>query len=152
MGKTINSISNDLSVLQGIGIDDALVPFNIKSVGVDLCSMQRIQKIIDSYSADVLTYLFSQYEYQQSVVSQSMLFSLTSCFATKEAVGKTLGIGMTDLLWSDIELYQENEPLMIKLSGTVQYYAEQLGFTEWRIFRSLVGSNYVFLGVVAGVK
>jgi holo-[acyl-carrier protein] synthase len=72
-------------------------------------------------------------------------------FAAKEAVAKTLGCGIGEVRWQDIEILQKEngEPYLI-LHSRAQEISEALGLTTWSISISHSKQNAVALAVAIG--
>jgi len=81
-----------------------------RAIGVDLCDVERLARIIDQQGDRFLKKVFTQNEikYCQPKHSKSQCFAAR--FAAKEALLKALGTGLRDgLNWKDMEVI--NDPL-----------------------------------------
>lgn len=128
------------------------LPSNIcvKGIGVDVCHMSRFKRILKCYDDyQVLSYLYSKEEYYACISSENFLLAFSSCFSAKEAISKALGTGMAGMSWRDIEVFiHEQETFQIKLSNLAYQNSLSLGILKWHVWRRLIQSTYVCVGVV----
>jgi holo-[acyl-carrier protein] synthase len=77
--------------------------------------------------------------------------SLAARFAAKEAVGKALGVGIGKLRWRDVEVRESpgGRPTL-RLSGTAEALANELGIADWAISLSHTDRTAVAIAVAAG--
>jgi holo-[acyl-carrier protein] synthase len=104
----------------------------IKSIGCDIVKISRIQKLLDKYDQNVLSYLFTEKEFLlcSKRVSSAKWFAI--CFAGKEAVSKTLGTGFVGISWNNIEVFPRyNGSARIKLSSAAFTAAKGNFFVKW---------------------
>ena len=99
--------------------------------GVDLIEIERVQDVVRRHGERYLEKIYTQAERAQS---HGNIQYLAGRFAAKEAVAKTLGTGIGDVGWLEIEILggEQNAP-MLNLSGAAQQLAERLGLTEWSV-------------------
>jgi holo-[acyl-carrier protein] synthase len=106
----------------------------IKGIGIDLCSLSRIRKLMDDYDSETLEYLFTKKEFIffNSCNRPDIGFSIA--FSIKEAVGKALQTGMGKLNWYEIETVfnnKDNNVMQIALYGSAQNAAKKKFITNW---------------------
>lgn len=121
----------------------------ILSVGIDICSISRINKIIDWYSDKTLSYLFTDQEYQMAVLSDCPAHILACCFALKEAVSKALGIGMAQIKWTDIERVCHQSVITVNLRGQAKKRMRAMSINDFEVVESFIDDMFVCVAVIA---
>jgi holo-[acyl-carrier protein] synthase len=106
------------------------------TTGVDVVTISRIQRAVDSYGTRFLARVYTPAE---MTLCRGRIPELAVRFAAKEAVSKALGVGMR-LLHRDGIGFQDVEvvPDMrgkphVRLSGRAAERAIELNLTEWAI-------------------
>ncbi|MBT4963138.1 MAG: holo-ACP synthase [Francisellaceae bacterium] len=97
---------------------------SIYGVGVDLVNIDRVRKVWDKYGIKFANRILSELEKERlKNVKDSALF-IAKCFAVKEAVAKSLGVGFrNDVFLTNIS-YTQNE---LK-KPIIQYHGVTLDF------------------------
>lgn len=103
----------------------------IHGIGIDMIPVNRISRLIDRCDRQTLNFLFtdSEIEFCQSASNPDQSYAI--CFATKEAVGKALGIGLVGIDWNEIEANITDDKLLVSLSGKASIQAKKLGINNW---------------------
>jgi len=79
----------------------------IKGLGVDIIEIKRIIKAIER-NPRFLKRVFTDSELESVANKSSYATSLAGYFAAKEAIAKSLGIGIRSIKWTDIEICKDN--------------------------------------------
>ncbi|TVP65595.1 MAG: 4'-phosphopantetheinyl transferase superfamily protein [Nodularia sp. (in: Bacteria)] len=103
----------------------------IQGIGIDIIPVNRITRLIERSDRQTLNFLFTPSEIDFCQLSKNPDQSYTICFATKEAVGKALGIGLVGIDWNEIEANITHEKLLVRLSGKASIQAKKLGIKNW---------------------
>ncbi len=116
--------------------------------GVDLIEIARIEEVVRRHGRHYLQRVYTEAELKQA---GRQVESLAGRFAAKEAVAKTLGTGIGEVAWKDIEILgdEQNAPTL-NLYGAAASKAKQLGLSSWSISISHSTSHAVALAVAAG--
>ena len=118
------------------------------STGVDLVEVARIRDAIDRHGERFVARIFTELEQQDC---KGRLESLAARFAAKEAVAKTLGCGIGDVSWLDIEVVgDENHAPYLYLHGAGQNLAMKLGLTNWSVSLSHTATHAIAFVVAIG--
>ncbi|MDF5726070.1 MAG: holo-ACP synthase [Rhizonema sp. PD37] len=104
----------------------------IKGIGIDIVSISRITALISRYDQETLSLLFTPNEIDQCQSTNAPHRYYAVCFATKEAVGKTLGTGLADINWNEIEANLRDIRLTINLFGKARHQASLRGIEAWQ--------------------
>jgi holo-[acyl-carrier protein] synthase len=106
------------------------------TVGVDLVTIARLERVLQRYRDRFLERVFTPAEI---TYCQGRTAELAARFAAKEAASKALGVGMRMIArdgidWRDVEVIGDSrgKPL-IHLYGRAAERAGELGLTEWAI-------------------
>jgi len=121
----------------------------ITGIGIDIVDIRRMErwknnlKLLEKYfNSDELAY----------ILSQKNALSLAARFAAKEAFGKALGTGLTNLALKDIMVVnQENGKPELRLTGTAQCAMEKTGADKAHISLSHERDNAVALVILERV-
>jgi len=121
----------------------------ITGIGIDIVDIRRMErwknnlKLLEKYfNSDELAY----------ILSQKNALSLAARFAAKEAFGKALGTGLTNLALKDIMVVnQENGKPELRLTGTAQSAMEKTGADKAHISLSHERDNAVALVILERV-
>lgn len=115
------------------------------AVGVDLIEVARLERAVARHGQRFYDRFFTAREQAQC---EGRLPSLAGRFAVKEAVAKTLGTGIGDMRWTDIEIIcnQRGRP-ELHLHNQAQVLAHQLNLNQWAISISHTASHAVGLAV-----
>ena len=82
---------------------------NIASIGIDICEINRLQKIIIKYQNRFLEKVFTPIEIAYCDKKIDKFPSFAARFAAKEAVFKALGTGLRlGINWKDIEVNNDS--------------------------------------------
>src|SRR5690554_2842583 len=99
--------------------------------GVDLIEVARVEEAVERYGERFLNRVFLEAEWKPK---QGRFPELAARFAAKEAVSKVLGTGIGDVLWTDIEIVQDERGMPgVKLHGAAAAIAGKLGLTQWSL-------------------
>lgn len=79
----------------------------IKGLGVDIIEIKRILKAIDK-NPRFLKRVFTDYELDSVEGKNNYASTLAGYFAAKEAVAKSLGVGIRNMKWRDIEIRKDD--------------------------------------------
>lgn len=106
------------------------------TTGVDLVSIPRIQRAVDSHGPRFLARVYTPAE---ASLCRGRIPELAVRFAAKEAVSKALGVGMRILsregiAFQDVEVLPDHlgKP-HVHLHGRAAQRAAELNLTEWAI-------------------
>ncbi|NJL09998.1 MAG: 4'-phosphopantetheinyl transferase superfamily protein [Calothrix sp. SM1_7_51] len=134
-------------------IEDFLSEFgsliDLKAIGLDIISIDRIARLIERYDSKTLSILFTHSEicYCQTSEYPNKYYSI--CFAAKEAVGKALGTGLVSIDWNEIETKTINsKQLIINLSGKANTQAQKYDIENW-IANWLYWDKHILVHVLA---
>lgn len=106
------------------------------SSGVDIVYVPRVQKVLDAHRERFLDRVFTAREVA-SCRGRSDEFAVR--FAAKEAVSKTLGVGMRimardGILFKDVEILPDgNGKPHVHLHGDALARAQELGLKDWSV-------------------
>ncbi len=116
--------------------------------GVDMIEVARMERGVSRHGDRFLKRFFAE---QEVAYCNGRYPSLAGRFAVKEAVGKTLGCGIGDVKWTEIEVVSDNRgrPELI-LHDAAQKLADQLGLTEWAISISHTDDHAIGFAVAMG--
>ena len=117
-------------------------------LGIDVIEAARIQRLLERLPR-AYGRLFSDQERAYCDRFSDRFSHYAARFAAKEAVGKSLGIGIIGFVWRDIEVLSGGKPL-IALHGDVARIAAQLGVT--RVEVSLSHTGGMAYAVAAALK
>jgi len=82
---------------------------NIASIGVDICEINRLEKIIIKYQNRFIEKVFTPIEISYCSKKVDKFPSFAARFAAKEAVFKALGTGLRmGINWKDIEVNNDS--------------------------------------------
>lgn len=104
-----------------------------KGIGIDIAPISRIAKLIDRYDSDALNLLFTPGEIDRCQAASDPYQAYALCFATKEAVGKALGTGLSGIGWNEIEANITPNRSIVHLEGAASLQAAKLGVREWLV-------------------
>ena len=106
------------------------------TTGVDLVELARVERVLKRYGDRFLARVFTPAEI---LYCRGRTAELAARFAAKEAVSKTLGVGVRMIArdgihWQDVEVVGDprGKPL-VRLYGRAAERAGELGLTEWAI-------------------
>jgi len=103
----------------------------MKGMGIDIIQIDKIAKLIERNDCQTLSLLFNHSEINRCQSASNPYQSYALCFATKEAVGKALGIGLVGIDWNEIEANITDGKLSIDLHGKASIEAKKLGISQW---------------------
>jgi holo-[acyl-carrier protein] synthase len=125
----------------------------IYGIGIDLASIDRIEKVIKKWGDRFLDRVFTPEE-KKACERRAVPFSaFTLRFAAKEAFSKALGVGMKKgIKWRDIEVFNHsNGKPDLKLYGAARKISKQNGIVGTHLSLSDDG-NYGIAMVVLEKK
>ena len=99
--------------------------------GIDLAAPARVGRWLDRYGDDALRLVFTAGELDRARAAARPARVLTVCLAAKEAVGKALGTGLSDVDWTDIEATVTGPTMAVRLAGAAAEVAASLGVHGW---------------------
>ena len=115
-------------------------------VGVDIVSIERVQKAVDRWGDRFLNRVFTSRERQEC---GARVESLAARFAAKEAVLKALGTGLdAGISWQDVEIAGRGTVPRVHLARIAERRAATLGLNAWTV--SLSHDKGVAIAVVVG--
>ena len=80
-----------------------------RAIGVDLCDVERLARIIEQQGDRFLKKVFTESEIQYCQPKHSKSQCFAARFAAKEALLKAIGTGLRDgLNWKDIEIVNDS--------------------------------------------
>jgi holo-[acyl-carrier protein] synthase len=99
--------------------------------GVDLIEIDRIETAIGRWGERFLNRVWTQ---REQLYCRGRFPQLAVRLAAKEAVSKTLGTGVRDIMWREIEVLPDRrgKPLVF-LHGAAKERAAALGLNTWAI-------------------
>jgi holo-[acyl-carrier protein] synthase len=99
--------------------------------GVDLIEIDRIELAVSRWGERILNRVWTE---RELLYCRGRYPQLASRFAGKEAASKTLGTGIRDIIWREIEILPDRrgKPLVF-LHGRAKERAAQLGLDTWAI-------------------
>jgi len=99
--------------------------------GVDIIEIGRVQQVIDRWGPRFLDRVFTPAEQTQCAGSVP---SLAARFAAKEAAVKTLGTGIGEVSWQEVETIsgQKGKPYL-RLHGNANRIATEKGLRNWSV-------------------
>lgn len=109
------------------------IPFvsMIIRVGVDIVSIERVERALVRWGDRFLTRVFTARERE---ACRGRVESLAARFAAKEAVLKALGCGLDEgITWQDVEIQGRGTAPRIHLQGEALARAHALGIRAWSI-------------------
>lgn len=122
----------------------------ITGVGIDLVEVKRMEKWLDNkkllerfFRCDEIEYVLSR--------GKSASLSLAARFAAKEAFGKALGTGLSDISLKDISVINKRSGKPeLKLTGTAQKAFEKSGAVKTHISLSHERDNAAAMVILEG--
>ena len=103
--------------------------------GIDLVKIERIEKIVNKWGDNFTSRVFTLLEREYCEKKKSNKYqSYAGRFAAKEALLKSLGLGMRGVNWKEIEI--ENDELgqpIIDMSGKLKKIASEKGVSKYFI-------------------
>jgi holo-[acyl-carrier protein] synthase len=116
------------------------------TTGVDLVEVERLAELKSSIRQKFIERVCTPVEILWVNDSNTRLAEI---FAVKEAVAKTLGCGIGDISWQDIETrLDENHNPRLYLLGKASQISKQIGLNCWRVSTSHT-DRYALAFVVA---
>ncbi|MEA5503572.1 4'-phosphopantetheinyl transferase superfamily protein [Halotia wernerae UHCC 0503] len=103
----------------------------MKGVGIDIIQIDKIARLIERNDRQTLNFLFTPSEINRCQSASNPYQSYALCFATKEAVGKALGLGLVGIDWNEIEANITDGKLSIYLHGKASIESRKLGIRQW---------------------
>ncbi|VEP15739.1 Phosphopantetheine--protein transferase [Hyella patelloides LEGE 07179] len=116
-----------------MSLDTKLASDEIKGLGIDLAYIPWMTKLVEGYDRETLKLLFTAKEIDCCQSSSYPHRDFTVCFATKEAVAKAFGTGITeDIEWNQIEAHLTQDKLTICLHGRANVLAKRATIYLWK--------------------
>jgi len=123
----------------------------ITGVGIDLVEVKRMEKWLNNekllqrfFNCDEIEYVLSR--------GKSASLSLAARFAAKEAFGKALGTGLSDISLRDISVLNKTRGKPeLKLTGTAQKAFEKSGAVKMHISLSHERENAAAMVILEGI-
>jgi holo-[acyl-carrier protein] synthase len=116
--------------------------------GVDLIEITRVGEAIARHGGRFLRRIFTVSELRACA---GRVDSLAARFAAKEAVSKTLGCGIGDVSWQDIEIAgDENKAPRLILHSAAEMKAKELELVTWSLSLSHTHEHAVAFVVAMG--
>ncbi|MEM7760891.1 MAG: 4'-phosphopantetheinyl transferase superfamily protein [Cyanobacteria bacterium P01_A01_bin.40] len=112
-------------------INSELTSDEVKGLGIDLAYVPWMAKLIERYDCETLKLLFTSKEIDHCQSSNYPHRDFTVCFATKEAVAKALGTGISQIDWNEIEANLTQNRLTICLHGQAKIQAKRAMMQRW---------------------
>ena len=116
--------------------------------GIDTIEISRLDEIRPAIRERFIQRVFTPIEIEQAHDRTEMLSGL---FATKEAVSKALGTGISAVHWRDIEIIHlpTGQPT-VRLHSMAAKVAQELGLTQWSVSISHDRDKAVAMAVALG--
>lgn len=119
--------------------------------GVDIVSVKRIRKILDTKGERFYARVFTNYEVEYFKQKNHDPKTVAGIFACKEAVSKVFGLGIGVLNWKDIEvLHDERGKPYINLSKEslerildLKYYKIDISISHEEEYAVAFGLGYI---------
>ncbi|AWD68586.1 MULTISPECIES: holo-ACP synthase [unclassified Priestia] len=92
----------------------------IIGTGIDLEPIARIENLTKRYEDSELEMIFTKDELKQCRTALNPGLYYTICFSTKESVGKSLGTGLSDINWIDIEAIIFKDKVRVNLYNNAE--------------------------------
>lgn len=103
----------------------------ISGCGIDLVEISRIERTLERFGLRFLDRVFTPAERAYCLSRNKPEESLAARFAAKEAVAKSLGLGMGEFSWQDIEVVRPDKSQPeIELKGAALAKAQVLGVRQ----------------------
>ena len=120
----------------------------IVRTGVDIIEIDRFE----SQSLALRNRFFQRvFTIRELSLIHNSFASAAGKFAAKEAVAKTLGCGIGEVHWQDIEiLHLPTGQPVVKLHGHAKIVADQLGLNTWSVSISHDRDTAVAIAVASG--
>lgn len=120
----------------------------ILRTGVDMLDIERLRETVARRGEHFLARIFTPAEREEC---GNNFQSLAARFAAKEAVSKSLGTGIGDVGWRDIEILRaESGAPVLTLHGQAEKLAADLGLKAWSISLSHTREHAVAMVVATG--
>jgi holo-[acyl-carrier protein] synthase len=100
-------------------------------IGIDIIPIHTVARWIDQYDRETLNLLFTSGEIDRCQSTNNSYQAYALCFATKEAVGKALGTGLSGIDWNEIEVNITHDKLTVHLHGEASNQAKRRGVSGW---------------------
>ncbi|MEM8721259.1 MAG: 4'-phosphopantetheinyl transferase superfamily protein [Cyanobacteria bacterium P01_G01_bin.39] len=115
-----------------MALSSVLISNTVKGLGIDLAYIPWMTKLVEEYDRQTLKLLFTAKEIERCQSSSYPHRNFTVCFATKEAVAKALGTGITeDINWHEIEANLTQDKLTVRLHGQAHIQAKRAMMYLW---------------------
>lgn len=123
----------------------------IRSIGVDIVEVSRIEQSMTKMPERFLQRLFTPLEQEYCLSKSSASMYLAGRFAAKEAVLKVLGTGLRNIRWTEIEIIKDDlgKP-HVRLSGRAEVLARQQEISK--ILLSISHSRKYAVAQAVGIK
>jgi holo-[acyl-carrier protein] synthase len=116
--------------------------------GVDIIEVARIEQAAARHGERFYLRFFTAAEREHC---EGRFTAFAARFAAKEAVSKTLGTGIGDMNWTDIEIVNDDRGRPeLKLHGAADDIAKRLGIREWSLSLSHTHEHAIAFVVAIG--
>jgi len=99
----------------------------VRGLGLDVVAVERFERWLALYARSELALVFAEAELAHCLGRANPSQALAVAFATKEAVGKTLGTGLADFDWWEVEALPGDLGLAVQLHGRARTVAQSRG-------------------------
>ncbi len=105
---------------------------SILGIGIDMVNIGRIETMTQRWHQKFLDRVFTKAEQDYCLQKHRSHVHFSGRFAIKEALLKALGTGLSEgMSWKEIEtLRDESGRPLVRLSGRVQHFADQIGVSD----------------------
>ncbi len=122
----------------------------ILGLGVDVCPVERIEKILDRYGEIFSKRVFTEGELKHANTGVATGERLAARFAAKEATIKALG-APTGLRWHDMEVVRAKDGApSLRLAGKAGDRAKEMGVSRTLVSLSHAGGVAVAVVILEG--
>jgi holo-[acyl-carrier protein] synthase len=118
-------------------------------LGVDLASIERVERVWRKFGARFLERCFTEYEAELCLSRPRPAGALAMRFAAKEACSKSLGLGMQGLSWREMEVRHDHKgkPYLC-LYGRAEKRMRDIGATGSLVSMSDDGGYAVAIAII----
>lgn len=110
------------------GPDLGLPPRFVHGIGIDVCEIGRVRRLVEKYGERFLRRVFTAGERAYAFRHRDPAPSLAARFAAKEAGLKALGAGMPPgMTWRDFEVVRHGGPPRLVFNGLAAEIARSEG-------------------------